>query len=101
MSVTTTPVSPFLATEGYAGMVYVPTECTVAQAAEFLDMSEACVDDFLNIGRIAFRTVNGKRLVQWKSMLEFKQDWDSKHAACTELIRIFHEAGLTDGYDDD
>jgi hypothetical protein len=81
-------------------MVHAPTEYTVVQAAKFLDMSEACVDDFLNMGRIAFRMENGERLIQWKSMLEFKQDWDHRQTACTQLIHFFQEMGLSDDYDD-
>jgi len=50
MSLTTTPLSPFLAADGSAGMVYAPTECTVAQAAELFDASEGFVDELLDDG---------------------------------------------------
>ena len=101
MSLAITPVSPFLASDSPAGMVYAPTECTVAQAAELFDASEGFVNELLDDELVTFRLINGQRLIQWSSLLEFKQDWDRRHAACTELIRSFHEAGLTDGYDDD
>jgi len=96
MSVTTTPVSPFLAADGYAGMVYAPTECTVAQAAKFLDMSENCVDELLNFGVLEFKEKNGERLLLWNPLLEYKQRWAFRQAGVDEMVCMNQEMGLYD-----
>jgi len=96
MSLTTTPVSPFLATDGSAGMVYAPTECTVAQAAEFLRISECRLNDLLDAGRIAFRQENDVRLVQWSNLREYKQKRALRRAWLEETVRMNQEMGLYD-----
>jgi len=96
MSVTTTSVSPFLATEGSGGIVYAPTECTVAEAAKFLDGPEALIDELLDTGVIAFRMENGKPLVQWSSLLEFEQEERRINTALDEMVRMNQEMGLYD-----
>ena len=96
MSLTTTPVSPFLATDGSAGIVYAPTECTVTQAAEFLDVSEDYVDEMLKAERILFQLKNGKRMIEWNSLLEYKQRRDFRLAGVAEMVRWDQEMGLYD-----
>jgi len=73
-----------------------PSELTVAQAAEFLDGSEGYVDELLNAGLIVFRLKNGKRLVQWDSLLDFAQEEDRKNATLNEMVRMDQEMGLYD-----
>ena len=92
----TTPLSPFLATDSSAGIVYAPTECTVAQAAEFLDVSEDYVDEMLNAERVLFQLKNGKRMIEWNSLLEYKQRRDFRLAGLEEMIRWDQEMGLYD-----
>ena len=96
MSLATTPVSPFLAADGSAGIVYVPTECTVAQAAKFLDMSEKCVDELLNFGVLEFKEKNGERMLLWHPLLEYKQRWAFRQAGIDEMVHMNHEMGLYD-----
>jgi len=96
MSVTTTSVSPFLATEGYAGIVYAPTECTVAQAAEVLDMPEGCVDELLRFGVLEFKEKNGERMLLWNRLLEYKQRRDFRREGLDEMVRMNQEMGLYD-----
>jgi len=96
MSVTTTSLSPFLATDGSAGIVYAPTECTVAQAAEFLRTSERHLNDLLDAWRIAFRQEGGERMVQWSSLRDFEHNRERKHAAVDRIVRMSEEMGLYD-----
>jgi len=96
MSLTTTSLSPFLATEGSGGIVYAPTECTVAQAMEFLRTSERHLNDLLDAGRIAFRQEGGERMVQWNSLRAFEHNRERKHAAVDRIVRMSEEMGLYD-----
>ena len=96
MTFVTTSTSPFLMTDGSVGIVHAPTECTVAQAAKFLDMSEGCVNEFLDDEIIAFRLKNGERLVQWNSLLEFEAEYREGREAMAEITRWSQEMGLYD-----
>ena len=57
MTFVTTSTSPFLATDGVAGIVHVPTELTVAQAAKFLGIPESDLIELLDIGEIESRQI--------------------------------------------
>ena len=72
------------------------SECTVAQAARFLDGSEGLVNELLDDGVITFRLENGERLVQWNSLLEFEQKEDRQYAGLEEIVRLSEEMGLYD-----
>jgi len=78
MTSTAIPSPPFLATNDLS-TEFFPTvsECTVAQAATILDMSEACLNDLLKIGVFECRQENGERLIQMSRVLEYdrKQKW--------------------------
>ena len=100
MSLTTTPVSPFLATEGYAGMVYASTECTVAQAAEFLDVSEGFVNELLKSEQILFRLENGEHKIEWSSLRVYRQKRERRNADAVKLFHFFQEMGLSDDDND-
>ena len=96
MSLTIAPSSPFLATGDSAAFVHAPTECTVAQAAEFLDVSEDYVDEMLNAERVLFQLKNGRRMIEWNSLLEYKQRRDFRQAGVAEMVRWDQEMGLYD-----
>ena len=89
---------PSVLTTGALDIGIVPTvsEYTVAQAAEFLNMSERHLNDLLNAGYISSRQENGERLVPLDSMLEYEQWIERRHEACDELMRMFQEMGLSD-----
>ena len=96
MSLTITP-SPFLTTDEPCVRVFpMSSELTVAQAAEFLNMSERHLSDLLTAGHIAFRLENGERLVHQNSLVEYEQELERKNAALNELFRLFQEEGLSD-----
>ena len=96
MTFITTSTSPFLATDGSVGIVHAPTECTVAQAARFLDMSEACLDGLLVLGAIKYREEGGQRLIQHGDLLEYEQDRKRMHTGLVKIVRLSEEMGLYD-----
>jgi hypothetical protein len=73
-----------------------PSELTVAQAAKILDMSEACVNDLLNIGVLKFRQESDVRLVMRDRLMEYERSWKRGNVACDELVRMDQEMGLYD-----
>jgi hypothetical protein len=77
-------------------MFPVESECTVAQAAKFLDISECHLNDLLDNNFIASRQENGERLVQWNSILDFEQQVASRLAGLDEMARLDQEMGLYD-----
>jgi len=96
MSLAITP-TPFLATDGQnLGLFSMPSELTVAQAAKFLDMSEGCVNEFLDDEIIAFRLVNDERWVQRDSLLEFEADYREGREFMAEITQMAQEMGLYD-----
>ena len=72
------------------------SECTVAQAAEILDVPEACVDSWLNLGRIAFRLDDGERMILRDSLQDFEERWQRRRAALAEMVCMNQEMGLYD-----
>ena len=95
MSLAITP-SPFLATDENVNLFPVPSECTVAQAAEFLDMSEACVTELLRDQIIISRLANGERLIQRDSLLEYGMEYREGLEALAEIAQMSQEMGLYD-----
>jgi len=97
MTFTAIPSPPFLATNDLSTELFpAVSECTVAQAAKILDMSEGCVNEYLDDGIIAFRLVNGKRLVQWDSLLEFEAEDREMKETMEDITRWAQEMGLYD-----
>ena len=93
----TAPLSSVLSTGALdIGIVSTMSECTVAQAAEFLNMSERHLNNLLNAGYIAFRQENGERLVLLDSMLEYEQEIERRHESLNRMIRWNQEMGLYD-----
>ena len=74
----------------------MPSELTVAQAARILDMSEACLDEYLDDRIIEFRRENDKRLVQWDSLMKFYQKRKWMEEGLNEIARMSQEMGLYD-----
>ena len=73
MTLTALPSHPFLATsEPAIDLFPMSAECTVSQAAEFLDMSEGCVEELLDGNVIEYRQIGEERLVQRDSLQEFE-----------------------------
>jgi len=98
MTLTVAPPQTFLKT-GKRSVSVSPlvSECTVAQAAEILDVPEACVHSWLNIGQIAFRLDDdGERRVQRDSLLDFEEQWKRGLAGLAEIVRLDQEMGLYD-----
>jgi len=97
MTFTAIPSSPFLATTDLNTDLFLTmSECTVAQAAEILDMSEGCVNELLRDKIIASRMLNGNRLVLRDSLLEFEARYRKRLAAVAEISREWQEMGLYD-----
>ena len=96
MSLTITTSSPFLATDGSAGIVHAPTEYTIAQAARILEMSEGCVNELLDEGAITFRLKNGERLVQRDRLLEFDSEYRKRCEGLARIAQWSQEMGLYD-----
>jgi hypothetical protein len=71
-------------------------ELTVAQAAQFLDMSEGCVEGLLDLGILEFRLDDGRRLVQRDRLLEYESDYRRGLEALAEITRESQEMGLYD-----
>jgi len=98
MSLTITS-PPFLASDGQnIGRFPMASELTVAQAAQFLDMSEACMDGLLVLGAVEYREDNGCRLIKRDDLIEYEQECAHKRAGVDEIIRLSEEMGL---YDDE
>ena len=96
MSLTIAPSSPFLATGDSAAFVHAPAEYTVAQAAEFLDVSEDCVDGLLDLGVLEYRQDGGHRLINRDELFGYAQRWARRRAALDEMVRMNQEMGLYD-----
>jgi hypothetical protein len=97
MTLTAAPSSVFPTIDGRGiGLSPAVSECTVAQAAEFLDMSERRLNALLDDERIAFRLENGERLVQWSGILDYEQMRKRREAWLDEMAQWDQEMGLYD-----
>jgi hypothetical protein len=97
MSVVAAPPQTFPTTDGRNIDVFpVVSELTVAQAAKLVDKSEACINSWLNLGRIPFRQEHGERLIPLEDLLEFERDWDRRLASFAEMVSVNQEMGLYD-----
>ena len=87
MTATIAPFHPFLATDGQDFNPFpAMTECTVTQAAKILDGTELYVNELLDDKRLAFRSENGKRLIQWDSLLKFAQKRQRGRELLDEMV---------------
>jgi hypothetical protein len=97
MTFTAIPTQPVLATNNqHTDLVSVVSECTVAQAAKILDMSEGCVNELLRDKVITSRLVGDERLVQWDSLIGYSQERNRRRAILAEMVRLDQEMGLYD-----
>ena len=78
------------------GILPMPSELTITQAAKILDMSVACVNSFLDDGTIESRWENGTRLIQPDSFWEFESDYREGREAMADLTRWAQEMGMYD-----
>ena len=92
MSVTAAPLHTFTTTDGRNISTFpMVSECTVAQAARFLDVSEGYVNEMLNAGRVIFRLEDGERLIEWDNLPlpSIRKRNTSLHSIC-EIFRKRH-----------
>ena len=78
------------------GLFPTSSEWTVSQAAKLLDMSEACVNNLLDLGILEFRQDGGRRLLQGDRLLEYEADYRDKKEAMAEITQWTQEMGLYD-----
>jgi hypothetical protein len=97
MTFTVTPTHPFLATDGQAIDLFpVASECTIAEAAQILDMSEVCVNELLEIGVLEFRQDGNRRLIRRDCLIEHDRHRKRVNKGLLEIIRLSEEMGLYD-----
>jgi len=97
MPLTVLPSHPFLATnKPDIDLFPVSSECTVAQAAKILDMSEGCAEELLDDNVIEYRQNGDERLVQRDSLLEFNTDYREGLRELAQITREWQEMGLYD-----
>jgi len=95
MSLTATPSYPSTGSRS-VDLFQPPSELTIAQAAAFLDMSEACVDGLLVLGAIQYREDGGRRLIRRADLIEYEQDCRRMHKGLLEIVRLSEEMELYD-----
>ena len=97
MSLAITPSTPFLTTDDQGvGLFPMPSELTVAQAAKLVGSREGYINELILDELIAFRLVNGERIVERDSLLEYERDQKRRHAALNVMVRLDQEMGLYD-----
>ena len=97
MTLNVAPSLTFPTTTGQDVAIF-PTisECTVAQAAKFLDVSEGYINEVLDYNRIKHRLEDGRRLIDWNSLQEYGQERQRGLAAMAEMVQLNQEMGLYD-----
>ena len=88
--------SPFITAGQDFALLPEPSELTVAQAAAILDMSEACLDQLLDIGAYEFRQEGNQRLIERDYLIGRAEKHARTHAALAEMARWDQEMGLYD-----
>ena len=73
-------------------------EVSIAQAAKFLDMSEACVHEVLGLGVLEYRQDGNQYWIDRDSLMEYDADCRRMSEGLKEIIRLSEEMGL---YDDE
>ena len=97
MTLTALPFHSFPATDEPSVILFpAQPECTVAQAADILGMSEGCVNELLDDDVIEYRQNGDKRMIQRDSLLEFSEDYREGREVMTEITRMAQEMGLYD-----
>ena len=97
MSATVAPPHTFSIADGQSISMSPPvSECTVAQAARFLDGTEGLIGELLDAKLITSRMEDGEHLIQWDSLVDFAEEEERRNAAAESLFRFFEEMGLSD-----
>jgi len=96
MTFTTMPSSLLMPVGQDVDLFPMPSELTVAQAARMLGVSEAGIDEYIDDGIIESRWENGKRLIQWDSLVKFYQKRKWMEEGLNEIVRMSQEMGLYD-----
>lgn len=96
MSIATTPSHSFLTADEPVGIVHAQPECTIAEAAQILDMPEDCIEELLSIGVLEFSQDGDRRFVQRDRLLEYDRDRKFRHEGLIKIIRLSEEMGLYD-----
>jgi hypothetical protein len=94
----TVPVSPAFLTTVDRNVDLLPplSEWTVAQAAEFLEMSEECLNELLDAGAVEYSDGNGCRVIDHDILIEYDRERKRRRAALDEMVRMNQEMGLYD-----
>ena len=91
------PPQTFPTTDGRNIDVFpMVSECTVAQAARFLDGTEGLINELLDAGLITSRMEDGEHLIQRDSLMDYAQEMERRLAAADKLFSMFREMGLSD-----
>ena len=97
MTATLAPPRSFLTTNKQdIALVPVPSDYTITQAAQLLDMPEDCINELLDVGILKFRQDGNRRLVLRDHLLEHDRDRKRMQAGVLEIIRLDEEMGLYD-----
>jgi len=78
------------------GLPPMPSELTVAQAAQLIGAKEGLINDLIKIGRIAARLENGERLIDRDHLLDYVEYRARRNASLNEMVRMNQEMGLYD-----
>ena len=97
MTLTVAPTSVFSTTTGQDVDIFpMVSECTVAQAAAFLDVTEGYINEVLDDNLIKHRSECGRCLIDCNELLEYKRERERGRAVLDEMARWDQEMGLYD-----
>lgn len=74
----------------------IPSELTLKDAADFLAMPVACLEELLGNGVLEYRTDGKQRFVLRDSLLAYDRRLKKGQAAMDEIVRLSEEMGLYD-----
>jgi len=100
MSFTVAPPQNFLTTHDFSidplllPTTELPSELTVAQAAQILDMPEGGILELCKFGILDCRQEGTRHFTDRDKLLEYKQECDRIGAALDEIARLDQEMGL-------
>jgi len=97
MTFTIAPPQPFLVNQDFHhGSPARPTELTIAQAAQILDMPEGGILELFKLGALECRQEGTRRFIDHDELLAYKQECDRIEAWLDEMVRENQEMGLYD-----
>jgi len=74
----------------------LPSELTVAQAAQILDMPEGGILEMFKLGILDCRQEGTRRFTDRDKLLEYKREYDRLGVALDEMVRENQEMGFYD-----